>query len=100
VNAGDQLELRLAEVGRDMRMGERRAEPGRMRRRREIAVRADPQALLLDAAQQLCERTGRQRAQAFCRINQAAPSWKQKRRTNSAPAAPASRYAKPTTAAG
>src|SRR5690242_17034677 len=50
LHAGDELELRLAEIGGDMRMRERRAERLRMQRARERAVGLDAQALLLDAA--------------------------------------------------
>ncbi len=50
VRAGDELELRLAEIGGDVRMRERRAERLRMRKRRERAVGAHAQALLLDTA--------------------------------------------------
>jgi hypothetical protein len=51
VRAGDQLELRLAEVGGDVRMRQRRAELGRMRRESERAVGLDAQALFLHPAQ-------------------------------------------------
>jgi hypothetical protein len=36
MHAGDQLELAFAEIGRDVRMGERRAERRRMRRGGEL----------------------------------------------------------------
>ena len=60
VHAGDELELRLAEVGGDMRMGERRAEARRVRRRGERAVGAHAQALLFDAATKARQRRRRQ----------------------------------------
>src|SRR2546426_115707 len=50
VHAGDQLELRLAEIGGDVRVRERRAERRRVRRLRKRAVGTHAQALLLDAA--------------------------------------------------
>src|SRR3979490_116910 len=46
MNAGDELDLRLAEVGGDVRMGERRAEQRRMRRRGQQTVRLHAQAFL------------------------------------------------------
>ena len=61
VHAGDQLELRLAEIGRDVLVRERRAEPRRVRRFGKRAVRPDAQAFLLDAAPDACERLGRER---------------------------------------
>src|SRR5262249_25205437 len=51
VRAGNELELRFAEVGGDVRMGERGAERGGMRRERERAIRGHAQAFLLHAAQ-------------------------------------------------
>ena len=62
VHAGDQLQLRLAEIGRDVLVGERRAEPRRVRRVGKHAVRPDAQAFLFDAAQDAGERLGRERA--------------------------------------
>src|SRR5262245_8851472 len=59
VHAGDQLQLRLAEVGGDVRVGERRAELARVRRQRERARRRRAQALLLDAAAQPEQRLAR-----------------------------------------
>jgi len=50
VRAGDQLELRLAVIGGDARVRQRRAERRRVRRQRQRAARRDAQALLLDAA--------------------------------------------------
>jgi hypothetical protein len=50
VDAGDQLELRLAEVGGDMRMRQRRAERRRMRGAGQHAVRPDAQAFFFNAA--------------------------------------------------
>ena len=55
VHAGDQFQLGLAEIGGDVRVRERRAEPGRMRRIREHAVRTDAQAFLFDSAPEACE---------------------------------------------
>ena len=60
VHAGDELELRLAEVGRDMRMRQRRAERERMRSRRKPAVRRDAQAFFLDAAHESAQCVHRQ----------------------------------------
>ena len=50
MHPGDELELRLAEVGGYARVGERRAEPRRMRRGGQRAVGPHAQALLFDAA--------------------------------------------------
>ena len=63
VHARDQLELRLAEVGRDVRMGQRRAERERMGRQRELAVGQRAQAFLLDAAPHALQPPGRERTQ-------------------------------------
>src|SRR5712671_5729180 len=63
VHAGDQLELALAEIGGDVRVGERRAERRRMRRDRERAVGPNAEAFLLDAATDLRERFVRERLQ-------------------------------------
>jgi hypothetical protein len=49
VRPGDELELALAEIGRDLLVRERRAERFGMRRRGERAVGARAQAFLLDA---------------------------------------------------
>ncbi len=65
VHAGDQLELRLAEVRRHQRMRERRAECRRMRRRRERAVGTHAQALFFDAAPETGEHVARQRSRAL-----------------------------------
>ena len=65
VDARDQLELRLAEIGRDVRVRQRGAQRRRMRRRREPAIRGDPQAFLLDAAQQRAQRVVRQCGKAI-----------------------------------
>ena len=50
VYAGDQLELRFAEIGGDMRVRERRAEPGGVRRVGEHSVLPYAQAFLFHAA--------------------------------------------------
>ena len=50
VDAGDQLELGFAEIGGDVRVRERRPEPGRMRRRGELSVGSDAEAFFFDAA--------------------------------------------------
>ncbi len=50
VHAGDQLELRLAVVGGDVRMRQRRAQRRRVRRECQRAAGLHAQALLLDAA--------------------------------------------------
>jgi hypothetical protein len=63
VDAGDQLELALAEIGGDVRVGERRAEARRVRRERERPVGPNAQALLLDPASQLTQRARGQGAQ-------------------------------------
>src|SRR5262249_33910750 len=71
VHAGDELDLRLAEIGGDVWMGERRAERRRVRRHRERAARRRSQTLLLDAAAQVRERLGGERAQAFAELGHA-----------------------------
>ena len=65
VYAGNELELRLAEVGRDVRVLERRAERCRMRSRRERSVGPHAQALLFDSAPKLVEHVARHRLQAL-----------------------------------
>ena len=55
VHTRDQFRLRLAEIRRDMRVGERCAQRGRMRRPRECPARGHPQALFFDAAPQARE---------------------------------------------
>ncbi len=50
MHAGNELELRLAEVGGGVRMGERRAEPRRVGRSGQRAVRSHAQTLFLDPA--------------------------------------------------
>ena len=65
LNAGDELELRLAEIGRDVRVLERGAERRRMRRRRQRPVRPHPQALFLDPAAKRLQHLARQRLQAL-----------------------------------
>src|SRR5690606_4545291 len=61
--AGDQLELRLAEVGRDVRMCKCGAECDRMRRFSQSSLAIGAQALLLDAVPQGTQRLRRQRTQ-------------------------------------
>ena len=63
MHAGDELELRLAEVGGDARMGERRAELRRMARGRQHAVGPHPQSLLFDSAAQARQHGRRERVQ-------------------------------------
>jgi hypothetical protein len=65
MHAGDQLELRLAEVRRDQRVRERRAERCGVRRRRERAVGPHAQAFLFDAAPQSGEHIAWQRLHAL-----------------------------------
>ncbi len=65
MHAGDQFELRFAEIGRDVRMGERRAERGRVRRGGKPAVRLHAQAFLFESAPNAAQDLGRQRAEAF-----------------------------------
>ncbi len=48
MHTGDELELGLAEVGRDMRMSQRRTEVSRVWSHGQRPVRPHPQALLLD----------------------------------------------------
>jgi len=64
VRAGHQLGLRLAEVGGDARMRQRRAEGRRMRRQRQLPVGTHAQAFLLDAAAHAAQHVRRQRPQA------------------------------------
>ena len=73
VHAGDQLELRFAEIGGDMRMRQRRTERARMRVGGERPVGQHAQALLLDAAAYVPERVGAERAQT---ILESAHSWR------------------------
>src|SRR5512134_3907325 len=63
MHAGDELELRFAEVGRDARMREGRAEPRRMRSHGERAFGPNPQTFLFDPAHR-DEQSGRQRAKS------------------------------------
>jgi hypothetical protein len=65
VHAGDELELRFAEIGGDVRMRERRPEPRRVRRRGERAVGPNAEALLLDAAPDPVQSPRPQRAKTF-----------------------------------
>src|SRR6185369_16157873 len=76
MHAGDELELRLAEIGRDVRMSERRAERGRMRGSRELAVGPHAQAFLLDAAADLPERGRSERSQALLESGRVAHLYK------------------------
>ena len=71
VHAGDQLELRLAEIGRDVRVRQRRTERRRMRRQRERAARLRAQAFLLDAAPDAQQGVGREPAQAVLQYRHA-----------------------------
>ena len=65
VHAGDQFQLGFAEVGGDVRMAERRAESGGVRIRCECPVRPHSQAFLLDAATDVPQRGGPERAQSI-----------------------------------
>ena len=67
VHAGDELQLRLAEVRRDVRMRQCRAQQHRMRHGRELAVRPHAQTFLLDAAAQSLQCSRGQRIQALCK---------------------------------
>ena len=64
MHAGDELELRLAEIGGDVRVRQGSAERAGVRRCREAAVGRDAQAFLLDAAHKAAQRVRRQRCQA------------------------------------
>jgi len=64
VHAGDEFELRFAEIGRDVRMRQCRTEFRRMRGQRQETVAARAQALLLDAAAQPAQPLRRERLQA------------------------------------
>ena len=63
MHAGDELELRFAEVGGDARMGERRAKLRRMARGRQHAVGPHPQSLFFDSAAQTRQHGRRERVQ-------------------------------------
>jgi hypothetical protein len=65
MHAGNELELGLAEIGRDTRVSQRRSERGGMRSHRERAVAAHAQALFLDAASPCVQDPGGQRMQAL-----------------------------------
>jgi hypothetical protein len=71
VHAGDELELRFAEVGRDVRVGERRPERCRMRRQREPAAGLHTQALFFDAAANSLQLGRRQVPQSLLQAGQA-----------------------------
>ncbi len=63
MHAGDEFELRFAEIGRDAGMGQSRTQRGRVRQRGQLAVRKYPQAFLFDAAPDGAQIGGRERAQ-------------------------------------
>ena len=65
MNTGDQLELRFAEIGRDVRVGQRRAQRGRVGCERQRPVWSNPQALLFDAAAHRREPLRRDRLQSL-----------------------------------
>ncbi len=65
MDAGDQLDLRFAEVGGHQRMRQRRAERRGMRRRRQRTVGPHAQAFLLDAPAQVGERLRCKRVEAL-----------------------------------
>ena len=63
VHAGDKLQLRFAEVGGDIGVGERRSQLLRMRRERQLAVGMRAQAFLFHAAQHAGQAVRRDRVQ-------------------------------------
>ena len=75
VHPGDELELRLAEVGGDARVRQRGAETGGMRRARERAVGVHPQALLFHAAAKAPEAFRAEFLQTMFETGQAESSW-------------------------
>ena len=72
VHAGDEFELRLAEIGRDVRVRQCRAERGRVRRQRETAIGQRAQALLLHPPAHLAQPRLGQLAQALVQTAHAA----------------------------
>src|SRR5437588_12949267 len=74
VHAGNELELRFTEVGRDVWMRERGAQRRRVRRHGERAVRPDTQAFLFDSASKPREHARRERAQSCLKIIHCVPS--------------------------
>src|SRR6267142_4183246 len=68
VHTGDELELRLAEIGSDVRVRERRAERRRMRRRGERPVGPNAQAFLFDPPLKAREDRGLERANSYLHI--------------------------------
>ena len=63
VHPGDQLELRFAEVGRDVRVRQGRTQACRVRGERQPAVARGAQAFLFDATQHRGQGLGRERTQ-------------------------------------
>ncbi len=63
MHAGDQLQLRFAEVGRDVRMRERAAQRSRMGREGQLAIRERTQTFPLDATAHALHARRRQRLQ-------------------------------------
>ena len=72
MHTGDELDLRFAEVGGDVRMGQRGAERARMGRRCQHAVRPYPQTLLFDAPQEPLKHGRRKCTQGLLLVIQAA----------------------------
>ena len=81
MHAGDQLELRLAEVRGDVRMRQRRAECGRVGRERELAIRTHAQAFLFQPAPDAAEDLRRQRAEALFEGHALSLSWRGAKRS-------------------
>ncbi len=71
VRASDQFDLRLAEVGCDVRMAQRRAQCCRVRCHHQCAAWIDPQAFLLDAAANALQRALAQATKAFVDVSAA-----------------------------
>ncbi len=65
MHAGDELELRFAEIGGDVRVGKGRTQRRGVRRGRELAVRPHAKAFLFNAPVQAAQRLGRQRIQSL-----------------------------------
>ena len=65
VHAGDEFELRLAEISGDVRMLERGSERDRMRGRRQRPIGPHPQAFLFDPAPEALQHCARHRLEAL-----------------------------------
>ena len=68
VGAGDQLDLRLAEVGGDMRVGQRRAQRRRVRGERQHAGGGGAQAFLFHAAPHAAQALDGERSKAILQV--------------------------------